>query len=137
MVFTPEKVVSIDDFIKTYLLPLEDIKEIQGLGDNDITLLIASGILSKHLNDNPKAENAPEILYWMSVAERRLSSTFFFTLSDLYLKNCITSYTKSPYAKKCFNLYQENLEFSFTGSNGRDLPPEEKMELSRLKKFLK
>ena len=135
--FNPAKVTSIDSFIKKYLSPLEELKEVKGLGDNDITLLIASGILSKYLNDNPKTENAPQILYWLSVAERRLSNTFFFTLSDLYLKNCIKLYSKSPYAKKCYALYEENLEFGFTGSGGRDFPPEEKMELSRLRNLLK
>ena len=135
--FNPSSVTSVDSFIKKYLSPLEDIKEIKGLGDNDMTLLISSGILSKYLNDNPSTEYAPQILYWLSVAEKRLSNTFFFTLSDLYLKNCIKLYSTSPYARKCYNLYEENLEFGFTGSAGKDLPSEEKVELARLRSLLK
>lgn len=135
--FNPQQVTNIDAFIRTYLSPLEEVKEVTGEGDNDITLLVASGVLSKYLNDNPKSKNTPEILYWISVAERRLSNTYFFTISDLYLKDCIKKYSKSPFAKKCYNLYESNVEEGFMGSSGLDVPPSEKQELVKLKSFLK
>lgn len=134
--FDPTNVKSIDLFIKTYLAPLEEIKE-QVSGDNDISLLIASGILSKYLNDNPTTKNAPEILYWLSIAERRLSNTYFFTLSDLYLKECIKLYPSSPFAKKCYGQYEEAIEFGYSGSAGTDIPSSEKRELAKLRGLLK
>lgn len=135
--FNAKKVKSIDGFIKTYLAPLEvDKGQIAG-GDNDVTLLVASGVLSKYLNDSPKTKLAPEILYWLSIAERRLSNSYFFSLSDLYLKDCVKLYPKSKYAKKCFSEYAENIEFGYSGSAGTDIPVEEKQELERLKGFLK
>ncbi len=134
--FDPAKIGSIDEFIKTYLSPLEEMKE-QVSSDNDITLLIASGVLSKYLNDHPKTESASKILYWLAIAERRLSSTYFFTLSDLYLKECIKLYPSSPYAKKCYALYEQNVMLEYSGSSGTDLPPDEKRELVRIKKQLK
>lgn len=135
--FNTKNIKSIDGFIKTYLAPLEESKGETAGGENDITLLIGSGVLSKHLNDSPKTKLAPEILYWLSIAERRLSNTFFFSLSDLYLKDCVKLYPKSSYAKKCFNEYAENIEFGYSGSGGTDIPVEEKQELERLKRFLK
>lgn len=135
--FDAKKVGSIDKFIKTYLAPLEEFKEQTGNGDNDITLLIASGVLSKYLNDHPETKDAPRILYWLSIAERRLSNVYFFTLSDLYLKDCVTRYPKTSYAKKCYNLYENNIELGFTGSSGTDIPSDEKRELARLRDFLK
>lgn len=135
--FNTKKIKSIDGFIKTYLAPLEVEKGQTAGGENDITLLIGSGVLSKYLNDSPKTKLAPEILYWLSIAERRLSNTFFFSLSDLYLKDCVKLYPKSKYARKCFNEYAENIEFGYSGSGGTDIPVEEKQELERLKSFLK
>lgn len=134
--FNPSQVKSIDQFIKTYLAPLEELKELT-TGDNDISLLVASGVLSKYLNDNPKTKSAPEILYWLSIAERRLSNTYFFTLSDLYLKDCIKLYPASPFAKKCYQQYEESIEFGYSGSSGTDIPPSEKRELVRLRGLLK
>ena len=135
--FNPQQVNDIAIFIRTYLSPLEEVKEITGEGQNDITLLIASGVLSKYLNDNPDSKSTPEILYWISVAERRLSSTYFFTISDLYLKDCIKKYSKSPFAKKCYGLYESTIEEEFMGSSGLDIPPSEKQELVKLKNYLK
>ncbi len=131
------KIKSIDKFIKKYLGPLEKSKDDTAGGENDITLLIGSGVLSKHLNDSPKTKLAPEILYWLSIAERRLSNSFFYSLSDLYLKDCVMLYKKSSYAKKCYKEYADNIEFGYSGSGGTDIPAEEKQELERLKKFLK
>lgn len=135
--FNTKKIKSIDGFINKYLAPLESDKGKINGGDNDVTLLVASGVLSKYLNDHPKTKLAPEILYWLSIAERRLSNTFFFSLSDLYLKDCVKLYPKSKYARKCFNEYAENIEFGYSGSGGTDIPAEEKQELERLKSFLK
>lgn len=135
--FSPQKVTDLEKFIRTYLSPLEELKEVTGEGQNDITLLIASGVLSKYLNDNPNAKNTAEILYWLSVAERRLSNTYFFTISDLYLKDCVKKYSKSPFARKCYNLYERNIEEGFMGSSGLDIPPSEKRELVKLKSYLR
>ncbi len=135
--FKPKKVKSISHFIQTYLAPLEENKNKMMSGENDVTLLVASGVLSKYLNDNPKSKIVPEILYWLSIAERRLSNSFFFSLSDLYLKDCIRLYPKSPYAKKCYQEYADNIEFGYSGSSGTDIPAEEKQELEALKSFLK
>lgn len=135
--FNKKKIKSIDSFIKTYLAPLELEKGQTAGGENDVTLLIGSGVLSKYLNDAPKTKLAPEILYWLSIAERRLSNTYFFSLSDLYLKDCVKLYPKSKYARKCYNEYAENIEFGYSGSGGTDIPAEEKQELERLKGFLK
>lgn len=128
---------NIEVFIKKYLSPLEDIKEQTGDGKNDITLLVAAGVFSKYLNDHPKSELTPQILYWLSIAEKRLSNTYFFTLSELYLKDCIKRFSKSPYAKKCYGLYEENITLGFTGSSGVDIPADEKKELIRLREYLK
>lgn len=135
--FNTKKIKSIDGFIKTYLAPLENEKGETANGENDVTLLIGAGVLSKHLNDSPKTKLAPEILYWLSIAERRLSHSYFFSLSDLYLKDCVKLYPKSKYARKCFNEYADNIEFGYSGSGGTDIPVEEKQELERLKSYLK
>lgn len=135
--FNSKKVKSIEGFIKKYLYTLDTDKAKTAGGEKDITLLIASGVLSKHLNDHPTTKLAPEILYWLSISERRLSNTYFFSLSDLYLKDCIRLYPKSKFAKKCYTEYAENIEFGYSGSGGTDIPVEEKQELERLKSILK
>ncbi len=135
--FDPNKMTSPHQFITKNLAPLESHREKLASGESDVTLLVSAGVLSKYLTDNPKSPLTPEILYWLSIAERRLSNSYFFSLSDLYLKDCITQHRQSPWARKCYQEYEDNITFGFSGSKGTDIPVEEKKELDRLKQVLK
>jgi hypothetical protein len=135
--FDINSVKKIDEFIATNLKQLEDNKDKVNTGEHDITLLISSGVLTKFLNDNPNTDLVPTILYWLAISEKRLSNSYFFSLSDLYLKECILQYPKSAIAKSCYQEYEDNLTFGYSGSSGTDIPSSEKRELERLKNALK
>jgi hypothetical protein len=125
------------EFIEKYLAPLEQTKLGQTETNHDVRFLVGSGVLTKFATSNPKSKLMPEILYWLAVADKNLSHSYFFSLSDLYLKDCVTTYSKSPFARKCYELYEENVQFGYSGSGGTDIPEGEKRELQRLKSFLK
>ncbi len=135
--FTPSAIKAITGFIGINLSPLDMKKEIIFSGEEDITLLISSGVLLNFLVENPKSEHAPEILYWLSMAEYRMGNSYFFSLGDLYLKDCIRKYPASPYAKKCYQEYADSIEAGYSGSAGTDIPINEKKELIKLKSLLK
>lgn len=135
--FKSADVKSIPDFISKNLAKLDMKKELLFTGEDDVTLLVSSGVLQKFLVENPTTELAPEILYWLSIVEHRMSTTYFFSLGDLYLKDCIQKYPSSPYAKKCYQEYADSIEAGYSGSAGTDIPAEEKKELARLKALLK
>lgn len=134
--FDPTSIKSPSVLISKYLSPLDMKKEIHFAGEDDITFLISSGLLLNFLVENPETSYAPEILYWMSLAEKRMAQTYFFSLGDLYLKDCIKKYPSSPYAKKCYQEYADSIEAGFTGSSGTDIPVEELKELKKLKSLL-
>ncbi|MFA6236373.1 MAG: hypothetical protein WC635_03510 [Bacteriovorax sp.] len=135
--FNPASIKSMPDFIAKHLAPLDMKKEIIFSGENDVTLLIASGVIQNYLVENPDTDLAPEILYWLSLVEHRMSQTYFYSLGDLYLKDCIKKYPASPYAKKCYQEYAESIEAGYSGSAGTDIPADEKRELKKLKSLLK
>ena len=122
-------------FIQKYLVKLD--QEGMGLatGEYDVDLLVTSGILSNYLTDNPKNKYAPEILYWIGISESRLSKNMFFTLGDLYLKECITRYPKSKIAIKCYSEYENEIQFRFTGTLGTKMPRSKKVEIKKPKKL--
>lgn len=94
--------------------------------------LTVSGILYEYLNTNPNSKIKPEILYWLSLCDRQIKENLFYSLADLYLKECMNEYSKNPIAKKCFDEYKENTLLSYTGSAGTDLPEDVKKELDDL-----
>ncbi len=135
--FDPASVKSMSQFIEKNLSQLDWKKEIMFTGEDDVTFFIASGLLLNFLVENPESPMAPEILYWMYMAEKHMSQTYFFSLGDLYLKDCIRKYPASPFAKKCYNEYADSIESGFTGSSGTSIPLEERKELNKLKSMLK
>lgn len=101
-----------------------------------VTYLRVSGILYEFLKNNPSSKETPEILYWLSICDRSLSNTFFYSLADLYLRECMIQYPSSSIAKKCYSEYEAEMVLGYTGSSGTHLPEEVKAELQNLKKHV-
>lgn len=101
-------------------------------GEHQMGLLIATGVLSKFLSQKREDELTPFALYWLARAERQLNANFFFSLADLYLRDCITKYPHSSFARQCLQEYRESIEFGYTGSGGTDIPQD---EMDKIKAF--
>jgi len=101
-----------------------------------VTYLYVSGILYEFLNKHPQSAAVPDVLYWLSFCDRSVNSSFFYSLADLYLRECVTNYPKSPIARKCYKEFEEATIFGFTGSAGTNVPPEVQADLDELKKLL-
>ena len=125
----------IKNFISSVATPLEN--KATTSGDYDVDLLIVAGVLSNYLQENPETKLTPEILYWEGLTENRLGKNIFFTLGDLYLKECITRYPTSPIARKCFKEYKDEMTLRFTGSIGTNIPKSKQQELKKLESLLK
>lgn len=91
--------------------------------------LTVSGVLYEYLNTHPETKLKPDILYWLAVIDKQLQDTLFYSLSDLYLKQCMAEFTSHPTAKKCFEQYKTNTILSYSGSSGTHLPPDIKKDL--------
>ncbi|MBC7466643.1 MAG: hypothetical protein H7256_11685 [Bdellovibrio sp.] len=101
---------------------------------NLITYLRISSLLYQYIDQNPETPLLPDILYWLAFCERRYTKNMYYSLPDLYLKQCINDFPKNPVAKKCYKEYEEITFVSFTGSSGIHVPSDVKSELSKMKK---
>jgi hypothetical protein len=134
--FKPNSAGDISTFIEKNLKPLDQKKEKMFTGEKDMTLLVSSGVLFNYLIEKPETKLAPEILYWLSFGEKRLSLSHYFSLGDTYLKDCIRKYPDSPFARKCYAEYADSIEAGYSGSSGTNIPKEEKDELNALKSLI-
>ncbi len=103
---------------------------------NLVNYLRVSGILFEYLQSHPLSKATPEVLYWLSICERSISSNFFYSLADLYLRECIVRYPGDAIAKKCFKEYEEETILGYTGSSGTNVPGEVRRDLNSLKKLI-
>jgi len=126
----------VDKFMKEVLSPLFKKNNLY-IGNHDVDLLMAQGILSNYLFENPTSAKAPDAIYWVGMTEKFLERENFVGTGDLFFKECILKYPKSSIARECLNEYKESIEFNFSGSRGTDIPADIKDELKRFENLLK
>lgn len=125
---------AVEAFIIKELSPLKKRSTLEDA--NDVDLLIASGLLSHFLFENPSSKMAPQISYWLGWAEKHLKREEFFGSGDLFLKQCVKIYSKDPIAKHCLKELKESVEFEFSGSSGTHIPLDVQKEVMELDKLI-
>jgi hypothetical protein len=78
-------------------------------------------------------EKIASLLYWLALCDRVLEYRFYYSLADMYLKQCMLEYTDTPTAQQCYREYENYIVFSYSGSSGSNIPPEVDDELEKLK----
>ena len=91
------------------------------------------GRLYHYLNSQPPKDEIPVVLYWLAIIDRSVDYSFYYSLADRYLKECMLQYTSHPYAEKCYKEYEAYVTFSYSGSRGTDIPEDVQRELKALK----
>lgn len=102
--------------------------------------LIQFILASKILHEVVRSENIAQPLkaeayYQLGLAELSIGSSLFADEPIAYFEEAIRLQPKTALAKKAFAQLQENVLFSYTGSSGVNLPPEEKRRLNELRKL--
>jgi hypothetical protein len=82
-------------------------------------------------------DDRAELLYWLAICDRVLEYQFQYSLSELYLKECIVGYPGSKYARQCYNELERDMVFSYSGSSGTHIPEDVKNSLETLKQSLR
>lgn len=127
----------IETRVRDILGPLEQpLSVIRVAPDQEIQRLWLSGVLYHYLNRKPLAEEIPKLLYWLAVNDRVVGYSYFFSLADLYLKECVYNHAQHPYAQRCYAEFQEYVNFIYSGSGGTYIPPELKQEMRKMKEAL-
>lgn len=80
------------------------------------------GMAYRYLSASPKHNEVPVLLYWLALADRDTPQSYYYSLSDLYLKECMLVYSAHPIAKQCYDAYEESMIYSYSGSRGTDIP---------------
>lgn len=125
----------VKDFIDQKLVNLRKTNE--GADQDDIDLLMASGLLANYLFENPTSPLSADITFWIGWCEKVLARSDLMGAGDLYLKECVRRHPKAPIAKECLKEYRDSVQFGYTGSSGTHVPDEIKKELKALEDLTK
>jgi len=132
------KFKDLQEFAYQYLLDANARQAFTGMTvGEEVERLWLRGVLFRYLNEEPKAEEIPYILYWLALCYRSIGYGYDYTLADFYLKQCVKRYPEHPMAQRCFNDYKDYVEFYFTTPTEPILPMEISQELEDLEIFIK
>lgn len=124
---------ALKSYTEKYLGELDKLNiELYSNAKQEVQRVWLRGQLYHYLNDKPAADEIPMILYWLSVADRSIAYNFYFSMTDLYLKQCVMKYPKHPYAHRCYREYREYVDYTYTRNN-EPIPEGIKKELRELK----
>lgn len=101
-----------------------------------IDLLVGTGVLSNYIFVHPNDPDRALALYYLGLSENALMSTSFYSLAETYFRDCIVRYPEHEIAPKCYQEYENNLIFGFTGSSGVKIPSDVQRDLDNLKKLI-
>jgi len=121
-------------FLKNTLAPL--LVKHKDHQERDVDLLIANGILAQYAFTHPQDPDMAIAIYYIGMAEKELNTLSFYSLAESYFRECIIRFPKHEIAPKCYDEYEESMNFGFTGSSGVHLPPNIKKELKTLKALI-
>lgn len=124
----------LDKYVHQYLGPLDAPgSAIVPTKKQKVYHLWLQGLLYRYFSSNPSPQTVPLLLYWLSINDRATNYSFYYSLADLYLKECMLKHTQHYMAKQCFDEYNEYITFSYSGSLGTQIPEDEQRELKRLR----
>ena len=125
---------TLQNYVRQYLGKLDQpLSELYLPEEQQVSRVWLRGQLYHYLNRRPKPDEIPQILYWLSICDRSIGYNFYFSLGDMYLKDCVKNYSTHPYAKKCYAEYKTYVTSAYTGSRGTFLPKEIEAELKQMK----
>jgi len=129
---------AVENYVKQYLGPLDEITAVSEVTPEEVVVRVwLRGLLYHYLGSNPSKDEVPKLLYWLSICDRSIDFNFYFSLADLYLRDCILNHSEHPYAKRCFDEYNAYVIFSYTGSAGTYIPSEIQRELDQLQSAIR
>lgn len=102
-------------------------------GDEEIIRVWLRGRLYHYLNDKAVRDEIPKLLYWLSVIDRSIAYNFYFSLADLYLKQCVIKFPKHPYARHCLSEYKAYIKHNYENN----IPSGIRKEMQQMEKALK
>ena len=88
-----------------------------------------SGFLDLALNTRPEDRLTPKLLYWLALSDRHFPQSYFVSMGDLYLKDCMGRFAATATAKLCFEAYKENQTMAYSGSGGTHMPDDVQADL--------
>lgn len=98
-----------------------------------LNLLYLSGLMYERLFEEPNSPQTQELLYYLAILERSLAPVIWYSVSEVYLKECVVAFAPSTSSKRCLDAYEAGMRERFFG---RNIPEPIQNSIDALKEYL-
>lgn len=98
-----------------------------------VLLLRYAGLLYDRLYSEPEGPHTQELLYNLARCERSLSPHYWYSVNEVYLKECVVQYPKKAFTKQCYEAYADGMRERYFG---KPMPEGVQRSLDALKDYL-
>lgn len=104
-----------------------------------IYYLAASGLLNQYIHDDKPTDpkKLGEAYYLLGMAETVTGRSYWLSQTDRFLEAAIRTAPSAPYARKAFNLLEENIVMGYSGSSGTHIPADVQAKLKELGRLVR
>ena len=127
---------TLQSYVARYLGDTEKLSlHIESTPKQEVLRIWLRGQLYHYLNRQPPGSEVPMLLYWLSVTDRSIAYNFYFSLADLYLRQCVLKYPDHPYARRCYAEYKHYVDYTYQ-RQGEEIPSGIAQEIQEMQKAL-
>lgn len=101
-----------------------------------VVFLWLRGLFYEYAQSHPDDPHMPELLMWLASTDRVLEYNFYYSLANLYLRECVVRYPTSDVAEDCYEEYSRYVAFAYSGSGGEYVPSDVRDDLAKLREVL-
>lgn len=94
--------------LQTLATPLEAAKSTQ----DEVQVIVLRGLIHSYLNKSASKQEIPALLYWLALADKKLNYMYYHSFAEIYLNECVTTYSNSEYSAKCQRELKEYKELA-------------------------
>lgn len=134
---TQPDIKALAGYVSRYVGDLDKPLPVHVAPEQEVARVWLRGQLYRYLADRASPDQVPNLLYWLAVTDRAIGYDYYFSLPDLYLKDCVFNYAQSPLAQRCFAEFKEYVGYAYSGSSGEFVPPEVEAELEQMQRALR
>lgn len=115
-------------------LPKNLVRKMALTNPDSLQVLRLSGLLYERLfSETDLGDQAQAVLYYLALCERSLSPLYWYSVSEVYLKECVVRYPKQKFSQKCYQAYDDGMQERFSG---RTMPEGIRESIDTLKNYL-
>ncbi len=98
-----------------------------------LNLLYLSGLLYERLFKEPNGPDTQQLLYYLAVFERSLAPVVWYSVSEIYLKECVVAFQPTTSSKRCLDAYESGMRERFFG---KSIPEPIQNSIDAMKEYL-